>query len=267
MIPKFVITDFHVHTKWSSDITENGPTFEAYLPIAEKNKINICFLDHYELYHVKNNINYPFYGDGKIEQYIEQMDKIKENFDFVLSGLEVDYYLDKDVELKEFMDNYGKAFDFIAGSLHETDVGLPFTTREKLIELLSKKKIKSVVDEYFELMRKMIESKIFENVCHLDTIFRYINPKDIKPTSDVDVSDERILELGRLCIKNKIRIEYNLSGFRYPISRPFPSNIVIKKLKKEGGEFFIGSDSHSINYFRSVIPSVKKAYKFLNKLS
>jgi len=186
MTPKFNITDFHIHTKWSSDIIENGPTFEDYLTIAEKNKINICFLDHYELYKVKNDKNYPFYGDGKLEQYIEQLDKIKENFGFILSGLEEGYYLDKEV-VKEFMDNYGKDFDFIAGSLHETDIGFPFTTREKLIELLNKKKIKSVVDEYFELMQKMIESKIFKNICHLDTIFRYINPKDIKPPSNVDV--------------------------------------------------------------------------------
>jgi len=267
MTPKFNITDFHVHTKWSSDITENGPAFEDYLTIAEKNKINVCFLDHYELYHVKNNINYPFYGDGKLEQYIEQMDKIKENFDFVLSGLEVDYYLDKEVELKEFMDNYGKTFDFIAGSLHETDIGFPFTTREKLIELLGKKKIKSVVDEYFELMRKMIELKIFENICHLDTIFRYINPNDIKPTTDIDVSAERVLELGRLCVKNKIRIEYNLSGFKYPISRTFPDNNIVIQLREEGAQFFVGSDSHTIDYFRSMIPKVKKAYKFLNKLT
>jgi histidinol phosphatase-like PHP family hydrolase len=74
-----------------------------------------------------------------------------------------------------------------------------------------------------------------------------------------------ILELGRLCIKNKIRIEYNLSGFRYPVSRTFPSNNVIKQLKKEGAEVFIGSDSHTINYFRNLIPRVKKAYKFLKK--
>ena len=262
---KFKYTDFHVHSRWSHDIAKLGPSFEDYARIAEKNHINICFLDHYELYPIEVDKNYPFYGDGKIEQYLEELDRIKENYEFVLSGLEVDYYIDREMELWEFMDNYKKDINFIAGTLHETVTGFPFTTREKLLKLLKKAKIKAIVDEYFDLMERMISSKIFKNICHLDTIFRYINTKDLSPTFDVDVSDERILELGRLCIKNKQKIEYNLSGLRYPIARSFPSKQIIKKLKKEGAKIFVGSDSHSINYFRTRIRKVKKAYKYLRK--
>ncbi len=262
---KFKYTDYHVHTRWSHDIKEFGPAFEEYIKVAEKNKINICFLDHYELHYIENDKNYPFYGDGKINQYLEKVDKLKENFEFVFSGLEVDYYIDREMELWEFMDDYRKQIDFIAGTLHETEVGYPVTTREKLLELLRKKKIKDIVDEYFELMERLINSKIFKNICHLDTIFRYLNPKDFKPTLDCDISDERVLNLGRLCIENRISIEYNLSGIKYPIARSFPSKPVIKQLNKEGARIFVGSDSHSVNYFRTRIQKVKKAYKFLKK--
>lgn len=262
---KFKYTDYHVHTRWSHDIKDFGPNFEDYIKVAEKNKINICFLDHYELHYIENDKNYPFYGDGKINQYLEKVDKLKENHEYVLSGLEVDYYIDREMELWEFMDDYRKQIDFIAGTLHETEVGYPVTTRDKLLELLRKKKIKDIVDEYFELMERLINSKIFKNICHLDTIFRYINPKDLRPTLDIDVSDGRVLELGRMCIKNKIKIEYNLSGITYPIRRTFPSKKVIKQLNKEGARIFVGSDSHSVNYFRTKIQKVKKAYKFLKK--
>ncbi|TFG21800.1 MAG: histidinol-phosphatase HisJ family protein [Promethearchaeota archaeon] len=262
---KFKYTDYHVHTKWSHDIAKIGPSFEDYARIAEKNKINICFLDHYELYYIENDNNYPFY-EGKIIQYLDEIDKIKEVYDCVLSGLEVDYYLDYENQLKEFMDDYEKQFDFIAGTLHEPYIGLPVTTRIKLAELLEKKHVKEVVDNFFKLSKKMIESKIFKNICHLDTIFRYINTKDFIPSFDTDVSDERVLNLGRLCIKNNLNIEYNLSGLKFPIGRPFPSKSVITQLKKEGANIFVGSDSHSINYFRTAIPKVKKAYKFLKKV-
>jgi len=262
---KFKYTDYHVHTRWSHDISKLGPTFDDYVKVARKNKINVCFLDHYELHYIENDKNYPFYGKGKIEQYLEAIDKIKENFEFVLSGVEVDYYIDREMELWEFIDNYSNQIDFIAGTLHETDIGFPFTTREKLLKLLRKKKIKPIVDEYFELMERMINSKIFKNICHLDTIFRYINPKDFRPSLDVDVSDGRVLELGRMCINNKIKIEYNLSGITYPIRRTFPSKQVIKKLNNEGAKIFVGSDSHSVNYFRTKIHKIKKAYKLLNK--
>ncbi|MFW9898848.1 MAG: histidinol-phosphatase HisJ family protein [Candidatus Thorarchaeota archaeon] len=262
---KFKYTDYHVHTRWSHDIKEFGPLFEDYIKVAEKNKINICFLDHYELYYVENDKNYPFYGDGKIDQYLEEIDKIKENYESVLSGLEVDYYIDREMELWEFMDEYEKQIDFIAGTLHEMDFGYPVTTREKLLKLLKKKKIKNIVDEYFELMERLINSKIFKKICHLDTIFRYLNPKDLNPTFDCDISDERVLNIGRLCIKNGIQIEYNLSGIKYPIARSFPSKKVVKKLNNEGAKIFVGSDSHSVNYFRTKIHKVKKAYKLLNK--
>ena len=262
---EFKYTDYHVHSKWSHDIAEAGPIFEDYIKIAEKNRINLCFLDHYELHHVENDKNYPFYGDGKLEQYLEDLDKIKENYEFVLSGLEVDYYIDREMELWKFMDDYKKEIDFIAGTLHEMDIGYPVTTREKLLKLLSKKTIKEIVDEYFESMKRLIESRIFKNVCHLDTIFRYINPKDLSPI-DCDISQDRVLELGRLCIQNKIALELNLSGMKYPIGRSFPSKMVIKILKKEGAKIFVGSDSHSINYFRMKIHKVKKAYKLLNKV-
>jgi HisJ family histidinol phosphate phosphatase len=262
---KFKDTDYHVHTRWSHDIKDFGPLFEDYIKVAERNKINICFLDHYELYYIENDKNYPFYGDGKIDQYLEDIDKIKENYESVLSGLEVDYYIDREMELWEFMDEYEKQIDFIAGTLHEMDFGYPVTTREKLLKLLKKKKIKNIVDEYFELMERLINSKIFKNICHLDTIFRYLNPKDLKPTFDCDISDVRVLNLGRLCIENGIQIEYNLSGIKYPIARSFPSKKVVKQLNNEGAKIFVGSDSHSVNYFRTKIHKVKKAYKLLNK--
>ncbi|MGQ4872568.1 MAG: histidinol-phosphatase HisJ family protein [Promethearchaeia archaeon] len=262
---KFKYTDFHVHTRWSHDIANFGPTFDDYAIIAEKYKINICFLDHYKLYYIENDPNYPFYGN-KIEQYLEEIDKIKEIYDFVLSGLEVDYYEKKENELREFMDNYGNQFDFIAGTIHETEYGYPVTIRAKLLELLKKKDLKIIVDDYYNLMEKMIKSKIFKNICHLDTIFRYINLNDIVPGPEIDISNDRIIELGLLCIENNIKIEYNLSGYKYPLNRTFPSKNVVKFLAKKGAKFFVGSDSHDLLYFKNSIKKVKEAYEFINNI-
>ena len=85
-------------------------------------------------------------------------------------------------------------------------------------------------------------------------------------TYDCDISDSRVLDLGRLCIKNKIKVELNLSGLRFPVNRTFPSMDVMKQLKKEGVEFFVGSDSHSLDYFKDQIHKVIEAYKLLNPI-
>lgn len=259
---KFKYTDYHIHTRWSSDIKEDGPNFNDYIKIAEENEINICFLEHYELYNIERDKSDPFY-DGKIDDYLEEFDDLKGIYKFILSGLELEYYRDREIELLEFMDDYGKEFDFIAGTLHEWIYHYPVTSRTKLLQLLEKVQMKKVIDDYFEISRMMIESKIFKNICHIDTIYRYINENDIKPKEDCDISDDRVLNLGRLCIKNKIRIEYNISGLNFPISRPFPSEEIAKKLKVERAKFFVGSDSHSVESFKERISKVKDAYKLL----
>ena len=260
---RFKFTDFHVHTRnWSVDVAQDGPTFEDYIKVAEEHQINVCFLDHYELHYVENDKNNPFYN-GKVNDYLEEIDKLKETYDFILSGLEVEYYEDKEIQLMEFMDDYEKELDFIGGSIHEWIIGYPVTTREGLLRFLERKPMKQIIEEYFEVSEKMINSKIFKNICHIDTIFRYINNNDLKPQNDCDTSDDRVLNLGRLCIKNKIRIEYNLSGFRFPIKRAFPSKDLILQLKKDGAAIFIGSDAHGLEYFEEQIPNVKKAYSLI----
>jgi histidinol phosphatase-like PHP family hydrolase len=85
---KFKHTDYHIHTNWSADISKNGPVFEDYIKIAEANEINICFLEHYELYYIEQDKTNPFY-DSKIDDYLEEIDELKETYNFVLSGLPV----------------------------------------------------------------------------------------------------------------------------------------------------------------------------------
>ncbi len=258
---KFKYTDYHIHTKWSSDIQENV-VFDDYIKIAEDNEINICFLEHYELQSIERDKTNPFYN-GKINDYLEEFDDLKGTYKFILSGLELEYYRDREIELMEFIDDYGKELDFIGGTIHEWVYNYPITNREKLVQLLEKVQMRQVIDDYFEISRMMIESKIFKNICHIDTIYRYINEHDIKPLENCDISDERVLNLGRLCIKNKISIEYNLSGLGFPIGRPFPSKENAKQLRLERCKFFVGSDSHSIENFQENIPKVKEAYEFL----
>ncbi len=262
---RYKYTDYHVHTNWSIDIVEDGPSFEDYIRIADMNRINICFLEHYELRYMDKEFSNPFSNEN-INTYLEELDTLKETYDFILAGLEVDYYSEKETELREFMDDYGNELDFIAGTIHEWIPLYPVTTRERLMELLEKKPMKDVIKEYFLESKKMVESKIFKNICHIDTIFRYINDNDIKPNKDCDISNKNVLELGRLCIKNKTKIEYNLSGLRFPVKRPFPSKEVVHILKKEGAEFFIGSDSHSLEYFEEQISKIKDTYHFIDSI-
>ena len=63
-----------------------------------------------------------------------------------------------------------------------------------------------------------------------------------------------------------VKIEINLSGLRFPIKRTFPSKNVVQQLKSEGASFFVGSDSHSLDYFENQISKVIETYLFLNTI-
>ena len=167
---RFKFTDFHVHTRpYSVDVAEDGPTFEDYIIVAEEQQINVCFLDHYELFYVENDKTNPFYN-GKIDDYLEDIDIYKETYDFIFSGLEVEYYEDKEIKLMEFMDDYEKELDFIGGSIHEWIIGYPITTIEGLTKLLEKVPMKRIIDHYFEVSKKMINSRINFITIHLKMI-------------------------------------------------------------------------------------------------
>ena len=148
---RFKFTDFHVHTRpYSVDVAEDGPTFIDYIKVAEEYRINVCFLEHYELYYIETDKKNPFYN-GNIDNYLEEIDDLKETYDFIYSGLEVEYYQEKEIELLELMDDYAKEVDFIAGTIHEWIFNYPITQRERLLDLLEKKSMKSVIDEYLSI--------------------------------------------------------------------------------------------------------------------
>lgn len=265
--------DFHVHTKWSLDIPE-GPSPEDYLEEAEKNKIHICFLDHYELVY-KNNPKmpegknwtpiWPFEGDNW-HKYLEIMDNLKSNYSFVSSGLEVDYYIDKEDELRNFIDDNKNEFDFLVGTVHDAEFCSPITLSEDLQRLIKKYgSFEKVANIYFDIEEQMVKSKIFKAIAHIDTIYRFCGSFiDRKPEYE---NNNRIKKIANLCRDNDIWIEYNLSGIRYPIGRPFPNENLITEFRKQGAKIFVGSDSHSVQTFKQFIPEVKRATQTLKNIN
>lgn len=263
-------TDFHVHTRWSLDIP-NGPYPEDYLSIAESNKIHIGFLDHYEIFYLKNlecpfkekkfQPVWPFEGE-KWQKYLDEMDQIKSNYSFVSSGLEIDYYPDMEDELRNFVDDYGNEFDLLVGSMHETEHFRPVTLDEDLLELIKKHgSFEEVERVYFELLEKMIKTRIFKAIAHPDTIYRFC--KSVIPFKNSYDSSEYTKKIIDLCIQNDIWVEYNLSGIRHPVGRPFPPENIITESIKRGAKVYVGSDSHSVSFFESFIPEIRKANKLI----
>ncbi len=254
--------DLHVHTNWSQDIALNGPKPQEYVELAKKYHVHIGFLDHFELLREKEdqwklNLN-------SIELYLKEMEELKRKYEFITTGLEIDYYPELESKIEDFIENFGQRFDFIVGTMHETDLFYPVTQRDKLQELIRKYGTFEAVEErYFEKFNQMIHSGLFKAIAHPDVIYRFCSKEYIqKRESEID---KKVIEVLKPCISNKILIELNISGLYFEIGRSFPSCNVVNHLLAEGATFFVGSDSHSTKDFEKRIIDLRKAHYLLRK--
>lgn len=254
--------DLHVHSNWSEDIKEVGPNASEYLEIAQKYKIHVGFLEHFELLHEKDkdrklNVN-------TIDAYLEEIDELKNNYDNITTGLEVDYYKEFEGRIAEFIDDYKNSFDFLAGSMHEVELYYPVTQPIKLKEQIKKMgSFDKVVNTYFEKVEQMISSGLFSAIVHPDVIYRFCSKEYVEQhQSEID---KRVIKVLKPCIDKRIMIEVNVSGLFFKIGRIFPSETVINNLLAEGATFFVGSDSHFIKDFKVRITEVRKAHYLIAK--
>ncbi len=258
--------DLHIHTNWSQDNLD-GPSMMDYIPLAERYKIHIGFADHFEMQYYRKYGGSPRNeGDPRwklnpdtIDDYLGEVDDIKENYEFVSSGLEMDYYPEKKEQLQEFIDDYYDQFDLFIGSVHETKPHRPVTILEDFNWLVKKEgSFKKVLNQYWDLMFEMISDELFDAVAHPDVIYRFFSSKEIAEDHPEYLNDERVLTLGRECLEKDTLMEVNLSGLLGEWGQSFPKIDYVYNLRSKGVKFVVGSDSHTIEHFKNSILNIRK---------
>ncbi|GAB4311955.1 MAG: histidinol-phosphatase HisJ family protein [Promethearchaeota archaeon] len=259
--------DFHVHTRWSLDVVE-GPGFEDYCQTAAEVGLVVGFLDHYELLYADDPRN-PLCGDA-LPAYLEEVDDARANWrGRAAFGLEVDYYPQPErvAALREFVDDFGREFDLLVGSLHEVEDHGPVTVPGDLARLAREFPggFPGVVERYFELQLDMVRSGLFGAIAHPDVVFRYcgdVVPHDPDSLGGADRTRATCLE----CARRGIVVEVNLGGLSKPAGRQSPPEALVVELAGEGVKFFVGSDSHSVGKFRRAAPVVRRTAEVLEEL-
>ncbi|MCP4762887.1 MAG: hypothetical protein GY870_14000 [archaeon] len=256
--------DLHIHTCWSLDIPK-GPKPEDYLNIAEENKIHIGFLDHYEILYQNTSLDeFPPHKKwiqstplDDISKYLEKMDELKSNYSFISSGVEIDYYPYLEDELRNFVDDFGKEFNLLVGSMHEIEPFRPVTLVDDIRELIKKYgSFKTVVDNYFDLEERMIKTGIFKAIAHPDIIFRFCGIDFIPMKDEYLKTHERTEKIAQLCKEEDVWMEMNLSGYRFDVNRPFPPISSVKEFLQKGVKMYIGSDVHSVAQMEFIKPKI-----------
>ena len=187
------------------------------------------------------------YENWVIDAKEKYKDKIK-----ILLGYEVDYLegyiLDEIIKSK---------VDYLIGSVHflkNKDDMWGFDNPE-FIGIYKSKDIDTIWIEYFDAIKAMAKTGLFDIVGHFDLIkvFKFLPKKDIRL-----IAKDALFEIK----KSNMILEINTAGLRKPINETYPSKQLLELAFDMDIKITFGSDAHNVEQvgfmYEDNLPLVKE---------
>lgn len=248
-----MLVDYHIHPNYSLDA--EGSINEYCRRALVIGLDEICFTTHHDINPGGRNEGIVARVKDKLvpmdsnwlESYFEEINRAKEAYSEsglrVKIGVEVDYYLDFEDEIRKNLSGY--PFDYILGSVHCLDhTGI--TNRREYRQCFKDRTARELCEEYYSVLKEAVRSDIFDVMAHLD-IYRWYGTEYYgkEAFSSGYGLAEPILEL---MAKNGIGLEINTAAFHRGDSEPYPSIRLLKKSMQKGVKIFtVGSDCHRVS--------------------
>lgn len=219
--------DYHMHTTLSDGHNTHE---EMVLSAIEKGFDEIGFSDHFC---IKQPCTWAVGADGiaQLEEKVMEM-RVKYGDQInILFGIEVDYFSDKEKEIRETLQQF--SFDYIIGSIHFLDDWNYDTDKSRYSEFSND----FLYDWYFREFQSAAKSGLFDIMAHPDLIKKFrIWPE----TSRKQLFEETADVLAR----SGVGFEINTSGKDRPCGEFFPGRELLSAFFKAGVPVTMGSDSH-----------------------
>lgn len=218
---KHFMIDYHVHSTYSADGMSSPREFVH--AAQELNLKEIGFAEHVDLDPDLRGFNFlDFPG------YCRTLEELREPESVTIRcGLEVGYQPHLEGSIRRYVSE--KDCDFIIGSIHELN-GISMN-QDFLTEFSPR--------QYFEAVKTMIMSGIFDIVGHLEYFRRW---GGLYSSSEFR---NEICTILQLVIEKKMVLEVNTSGLRHHCQDTYPSSSIIQWYRELGGELVsLGSDAH-----------------------
>lgn len=246
-LKKPIKINFHIHSTGSDG---RSTPEEMVLAAINSNLKFICFTDHYpEPVEVDPNQETKNFHS---EEYVAEIKRLREKYSDKIDisfGIEFDWlefnrgWIEKEIKKNKY--------DLVLGSVHYMAHNNQFRSLffgkdgiEKFLDFIKGiGGIQSFVKNYYQQIRKMAQSGLFDCVAHFDLVA--MNNKDsILFPEDSDWYKQEVLESLEDIKKSKMAIEINTRGFKRNIARQFPSLWILKEAKKRDIPITLGTDSH-----------------------
>ena len=148
-------------------------------------------------------------------------------------GIEVDYIPESIDTIGSMLSDY--PFDYVIGSVHFVGQ-FPVDAKADYWESLSQDRRNEMICEYWNLVKEMADTRLFDIAGHLDLYKKFGH----RPT--IDVSAEISAALDAIALA-EMAVELNTSGMHY-VGEVYPSTEILRQCHARGIPALVTSDAH-----------------------
>ena len=241
--------DYHIHPAYSADAEG---TLDMFCRAAlDKGLREICFTTHLDSdpmrddsYVVVSGERVSAHDPSWFEDYGNHIRDLGDEYSHkglnVRLGVEVDMYPGV---LDDLPDAFHETeFDLVIGSVHLID-HKAISLKEEAFEIFKKYGLEQVGNIYFDVIKDVLKSRIFDILGHLDIYRRY--GEDFFGPEIHSLWKPHIDELCRIMKAQGVGYEINTSSIRRGFLEPMPEGVIVEAMNDRGvNTVIVGSDAH-----------------------
>lgn len=230
-----MLTSLHNHTTWS----DGQPTIEEMIGGAQRLGITeIGISDHFVM-HPRQVVEWSMPLDA-FDDYVAALREAGSGTtDVTLRlGVEADYFPESHDDLRRILARH--ELDYVIGSVHYIDM-FPLDESREHWESLSESEMNGMWRSYWELIRQMAQTGIYDFAGHLDLPKKF----GFRPTEDL--SEESGAALDAIA-DAAMAIEINTAGWSLPAHEAYPSPELLKAARLREIPLLINADAHRIDH-------------------
>lgn len=231
-----MLPDYHIHTSLCGHACGDmaGYVEEA----VKKGLVEIGFSDHVPMYWLPAHQRDAglAMAEASFPEYVSRVLSLRETSPSIGIGLgvEVDFVPGWEKEAAKIISSY--PFDYVIGSVHYID-GWGFDN-PGLVEEYSRRELKEIYRQYFNLICSAAKSGLFNIIAHPDLVKKFgyrLNP----------APEELYRQTARAFAGSGVCVEVNTAGLRAPAGEIYPCLDFLRLCRIEGVSVSTGSDAHS----------------------
>ncbi len=228
-----MIISYHNHTTWSDGVTTIADQIEG----ARRCNIDeLGISDHYVLSPETRHVGWSM-PVHRLDEYVEELRAaaLHSQHPTVRIGLEADFFPETVENLRNCLASY--SFDYVIGSVHFID-DFPIDAEKKFWDMLSEQDRNNKWSLYWERLREMAESRVYDIVGHLDLPKKF----GYRPTVDLRSEIDSALDAIAEC---EMTIELNTAGWFLAPKEPYPSLELLRAARMRQIPLVISADAHT----------------------